>query len=56
MTPEATAPLPARRRSVLGLLAELLSIHRPMELRQWTPDEVSSEVAHEVEAIRQQPA
>ena len=56
MTPEAAAPLPARRRSVLGLLAELLSIHRPMQLRHWTPDDVLSEVAHDIEATRQRPA
>ena len=56
MTPEAAATLSARRRSVFGLLAELLSIHRPMELRHWTPDDVLPEAAHDIEATRQQPA
>ena len=46
----------SRRRSVLGLLAELLSAHRPMELRHWTPEDVLSEVAHDIEATRQRPA
>ena len=53
MTPEATVTLSARPRSVFGLLAALLSIHRPMVLRHWTPEDVLTEVAHDIEAIRQ---
>ena len=50
--PAGELPIRSRRRSVLGLLAELLSIHRPTEPRHWTPDDVLEEVAHNIEATR----
>ena len=54
MTPEATVAIPARPRSVFGLVAALLSIHRPTQLRHWTPEDVLTEVADDIEATRQQ--
>ncbi|MCY4279878.1 MAG: hypothetical protein OXC59_04100 [Acidimicrobiaceae bacterium] len=46
----------ARRRNVFGLIAELLSIHRPLELQNWTPEDVVAEVERNIEAVRQRPA
>ncbi|MCY4176001.1 MAG: hypothetical protein OXD37_06665 [Acidimicrobiaceae bacterium] len=46
----------ARRRNVFGLIAELLSIHRPLELQNWTPEDVVAEIERNIEAVRQRPA
>ena len=54
MAPQATVAVSARPRSVFGLLAALLSIHRPTQLRHWTPEDVLTEVANDIEAARQQ--
>lgn len=53
MAPEAAVTSSARSRSVFGLIAELLSIHRPMALRHWTAEDVLEEVAHDIEATGQ---
>ncbi len=44
--------LTKRRRSVFGLITELLSIHRPMELQTWTPEDVIAEVERDVGDVR----
>ena len=53
MASEAAVTSSARSRSVFGLIAELLSIHRPMVLRHWTAEDVLEEIAHDIEATGQ---